>query len=117
MQYTKKSDKPSVNSDMPTQVVHNLGENVLSGDAQQKGADTNTGPKGAEMFPNTDTWKGKPVTGDYQTVPEDKDAVEENLRIAGEEVQKRFGLETRGFDVPTDGQPEKPDDAKGKSGK
>lgn len=99
MQYTKKSDKPTVNTETPTQVVHVLGQ-VPTGPEQQKGAATDTGPKPDERFPDTDTWKGKPITGDYQTVPEDKEAIEENLRTAGEEVQKRFGLETRGIDVP-----------------
>lgn len=57
---------------------------------------TDTGPKGTEMFPSTDEWKGKPVTGDYQTIPEDKEAIEENLKKAGEEVRNRFGLNEMG---------------------
>ena len=99
MQYTKKSEQKAVQNALKPKVVHMLGEMPESGDEQQKGKKTDTGPKGAEMFPATDEWKGKPVTGDYQTIPEDKDAVEENLRKAGEEIQSRFGLETRGVDI------------------
>lgn len=79
-------------------VVHVLGQKQAP-PSPTMGAETNTGPKPEERFPETDEWKGKPVTGDYQTVPEDKDAIEQNLRTAGEEIQKRFGLETRGMPV------------------
>lgn len=106
MQYTKKSDTPPVAKADPDIVVHVLGEKAPAGDAQE-GKKADTGPQGADNFPGTDTWKGKPVTGDYQTIPEDKEAVEENLRIAGEEVQKRFGLETRGVDITPPNEPDK----------
>lgn len=115
MQYVKKSDQPNATASVnKTVVVHTLGQMPETGDEQQKGSPTETGPKGAEMFPSTDEWAGKPVTGDYQTIPEDKDAVEENLRTAGEEVQKRFGLETRGVDITPPGEPNKPSDTEGK---
>ncbi len=110
MQYTKKSDTPPAAS-VPEPIVHVLGEQAEeTGAEQQKGAKTETGPKSAERFPSTDTWEGKPVTGDYQTIPEDKEAIEENLRAAGEDIQKRFGLETRGVDIPVPNKPDKPED-------
>ena len=71
------------------------------------GKKVNTGPNAGETFPSTDEWAGKPVTGDYQTIPEDKQAIEENLKRAGEEVQKRFGLETRGVDIAVPNEPNK----------
>jgi hypothetical protein len=114
MQYTKKSDKPPVaTTEVPETIVHVLGEEPETGDEQQKGAKTDSGPQAAPMFPKTDTWQGKPVTGDYQTIPEDKEAIEENLKTAGEEVQKRFGLETRGVEItpPVDSnKPEEPEE-------
>ena len=74
---------------------------------EEKGSKVDTGPDELEAFPATDDWKGKPVTGDYQTIPEDKEAVQENLKRAGEEVQKRFGLETRGVDITVPNEPNK----------
>jgi hypothetical protein len=72
-----------------------------------KGKKVDTGPDELTAFPATDDWAGKPVTSDYQTIPEDKEAVEENLKNAGEEIQKRFGLETRGVDITVPNEPTK----------
>lgn len=53
---------------------------------------------GGNQFPDTDTWNGKKVDSNYATVPSDKEAILENLKKAGQEVQTRFGLETRGLE-------------------
>jgi hypothetical protein len=108
MQYTKKSNTPPAGTEKsPDTIVHVMGQMPDKGNAQE-GKPADTGPQGAEMFPETDTWKGKPVTGDYQTIPEDKEAVEQNLRVAGEEVRSRFGLDTRGVDISVPNEPRKP---------
>ena len=107
MQYTKDKSKTAVQDALKPTVVHTLGQMPATGNEQQKGKKTDSGPQGAEMFPATDEWKGKPVTGDYQTIPEDKDAIEENLRVAGEEVQSRFGLDQRGVDIKDPMTPDK----------
>lgn len=86
MDYLKKDDlKPAVSTGQGSPAP-----------AQPKEDKVDTGPKGAERFPATDEWAGKPVTGDYQTIPEDKEAIEANLKKAGEEVLTRFGLDERG---------------------
>ena len=97
MQYVKKDELEKIKAKEATAPTT----------SEPKGARVDTGPKGTEMFPSTDDWKGKPVTGDYQTIPEDKEAVEENLKAAGEEVQKRFGLESRGVDITPPDEPTK----------
>jgi len=111
MQYVKKSDTPPAGVEQPADVtVHVLGEKPASSAVQQKGTATDTGPKGADKFPSTDTWQGKPITSDYQTIPTDKDAIEENLKAAGAEVQSRFGLEQRGIPPDPAGEPDKGSD-------
>jgi hypothetical protein len=97
MQYIKKDEMEKIT----------VAEATAPKTDEQKGSKVDTGPQEAERFPATDEWAGKPVTGDYQTIPEDKEAVEENLKTAGEEVQKRFGLETRGVDITVPNEPTK----------
>jgi len=63
---------------------------------QSTGKAVDTAPDGGKQFPDTDTFKGKPVDSNYATVPTDKDAILANIKKAGEEVKTRFGLEERG---------------------
>jgi len=61
---------------------------------------------GGKKFPNQVEWDNKPVDMNYGTIPSDKAAIEENLRVAGEEAKNRFGLNEMGVPlepkVPTD---------------
>jgi len=93
MQYT--TEPPVAEKNKLEPVVHVLGQQVAP-DSEVPGKVTDTGPQPAATFPDTDTWKGKPVDGNYGTIPEDKDAVEANLRKVGEENQTRYGLDVRG---------------------
>jgi hypothetical protein len=98
MKYTTEPPVDEKNKNLdPT--VHVLGQTNAAPPSAVTGAVTDTGPQPEQRFPSTDEWAGKPMTGDYQTIPEEKDAIERNLRKAGEEIQTRFGLETRGVPV------------------
>ena len=97
MKYTLEPKVDEKQTLEPT--VHVLGQKNAPQPSEVTGAVTDTGPQAEERFPNTDTWAGKPVDGNYQTYPEDKDAIEANLKRTGEEIQKMFGLETRGMKV------------------
>lgn len=70
-------------------------EKALKDKKNAKSVDT--GPVGGDKFQDTDFYKGKPVDANYQTVPEDKEQIEKNLKKAGEEIQTRFGLDERGI--------------------
>ena len=94
MKYT--TEPPVAEKKTLEPIVHTLGENAIAPASEITGAVTDTGPQPAETFPNTDEWKGKPVDSNYGTVPEDKDAVEANLRKVAEENITRFGLDMRG---------------------
>lgn len=43
-------------------------------------------------------WEGQTVDLNYSVVPEEKEAVLENLKKAGDDTLKRFGLDTQGVD-------------------
>ena len=41
-------------------------------------------------------WQGQTVDMNYSVVPEEKEAIMENLKKAGEDTLARFGLDTKG---------------------
>ena len=52
--------------------------------------------------PITDSkWEGELVDMNYSVVPEEKDAIQANLKRAGEDSLKRFGLDTKGVEPET----------------
>jgi len=61
---------------------------------------------GGDKFPNQVKWQGTPVDMNYGTIPTDKKAIEENLKVAGQEAKDRFGLNEMGLPeeakAPTD---------------
>jgi hypothetical protein len=46
-------------------------------------------------------WEGQLVDMNYSVVPEEKEAIQANLKKAGEDVLKRFGLDTKGVEPET----------------
>jgi len=46
-------------------------------------------------------WEGQVVDMNYSVVPEEKEAIQENLKKAGEDTLKRFGLDTKGVEPET----------------
>jgi len=67
----------------------------------------NQDPKGIPPMGNTDEWAGKPIDANYGFVPQDKEAVNANLKKVEADIQERFGLQSRGME-DTHEYPKKP---------